>query len=259
MPEKVTYGIKNVHYALKTVSESGTVTYGSPVPLPGASEMSLPPVGDPVKVFADNVVYAKFNVNQGYDGTLSIYNIPDHFARDVLGMTLDNNGVLVENASAVQSDFALIGEFNTDTVKTKRFVLFNCSAGRSDINGATKEDTVDPQPFSIPITAAPLDGTEYVKASIVGDSTNATWASWLSSVYTPATATQYKVTVTVTGIANALVVCGGKIARTDTTGNAYFMLPNGTYDVLVSATGKAAQATTVTVASAAVTKTITMA
>lgn len=256
--EKITYGIKNTYYALKSVSEAGIVTFGTPVAMPGASEIALPPVGDPVKVYADNVVYAKFNVNQGYDGDLSLYNIPESFSRDVLGMTVDSNGALVENASATQSDFALIFEFDTDTTKTKRNVLYNCSAGRSDLNGTTKEDKIDPKPFSIPITASPLEGTEYVKASIVGDSNDATWSSWLSSAYTPALTTQYKVTVTVTGIANALVVCGGKFARTDASGNAYFMLPNGTYDVLISATGKTAQADTVTVASAAVTKTITM-
>mgnify|MGYP000945594995 CR=1 FL=1 len=261
--EKITYGIKNVFYALKNVSESGTVTYDAPVALPGAVEVALPPVGDPVKVYADNVVYVKMNVNQGYDGNLNIYAIPDSFSRDVLGMTIDANGALVEDASAVQKDFALIAEFNTDTAKTKRFVLYNCSAGRADLNGATKEETINPQTFSIPITVAPLDGSEYVKASFTGDSTDAIWTSWLSSVYIPALATQYKVTVHVqvgsTAVANALVVCGGKIARTDASGNAYFMQAAGTYDVLVSDGGAhAADTATVTVTASATSVTVTL-
>lgn len=260
--EKVLFGIKNVHYAPITVSESGTVTFGTPVALPGASEIALSTVGDPVKVYADNVVYVKFSVNQGYEGDLSVYAIPDAFSQAHLGMTIDPNGVLVEAASATQQDFALMYEFDTETTKTKRTVLYCVSASRPEINGATKENSIDPQPFAVPIVASPALDTEYVKASIVGDSNDATWASWFSSVYTPAASTQYRASVKVqvgtTPIANALVVCGDKIGRTDSTGFAYFMLPNGTYDILVSATGHTAKADTVTVSSAAVSKTVTL-
>ena len=262
MSEKVTYGIKNVYYAPITISESGVVTFGTPVALHGASEIALSTVGEPVKVYADNVVYVKFSVNQGYEGDLSVYNIPDTFSQAHLGMSIDNNNVLVEAASATQQDFALLFEFDTDTAKTKRTALYNVSASRPEINGATKEDTIDPQPFAVPIVASPATDSGYVKASIVGDSNDATWASWFSSVYTPAAATQYRVSVKIqvgtTAIANALVVCGGKIGTTDSTGYAYFMLPNGTYDILVSATGHTAKADTVTVTSAAISKTVTL-
>lgn len=260
--EKITYGIRNVYVSEVSVSEAGAVTYGTPTALPGATEIALPPVGDAVKKYADNVVYVKMNVNQGYDGTLSIFNIPDWFARDYLGMTLDSNGVLVENSTGTKKDFALIFEFITDTAKTKRNVLYNCTAGRADIASATTEEGADPQPFSVPIVAAPAYDNQNVKASIVGDSNDATWSGWLSSVYTPAAATQYQVAVTVTKTAvaqvDALVVCGGKFAKTDALGKAYFMLPNGTYDVMVSATGCTAMVSTVTVSSANTTKAMAM-
>lgn len=258
MAEKITYGIKNVYAAKKTVSELGVVTFGVPAALPGATAIALPPVGENKKVYADNVVYTTLATNQGYDGNLSIYNIPDWFSQDYLGMVIDSNGVLIESASGVKSNFALIFEFDTDTVNTKRNVLYSCSAGRTDLNGATKEDTADPKAFSIPVVASPLEGTEYVKASKSGNSTDATWASWLSSVYTPAATAQYKVTVAVTGIVGALVVCGGKFAHTDASGNAYFMLPAGTYDIMVSATGKTVQVSTAAVVASDVSETITM-
>lgn len=262
MAEKLTYGIKNVHYAKVSVSESGAVTFGTPKPLPGASEIALSTVGDPVKVYADNVIYEKFHVNQGYDGNLSVFNIPDAFAKDHLGMYIDGNGVLVESADAVQDDFALMFEFNTNTAKTKRTLLYSVSAGRAEINASTKEDTVDPEPLSVPLTASPDATTGFVKASIVGDANDPAWASWFSSVYTPASTMQYQVTVTVSGasgvLADALVVCGGKFAQTDSNGKATFMLPNGTYDVMVSAAGFTAATDSVTVASAAVSKAITL-
>lgn len=262
MAEKLTYGIKNVHYAKVSVSESGAVTFGTPKPLPGASEIALSTVGDPVKVYADNVTYEKFHVNQGYDGNLSVYNIPDAFARDHLGMYIDSNGVLVESADATQDDFALMFEFNTNTSKTKRTLLYSVSAGRTEINGKTKEESIDPEALSIPLTASPDATTGYVKASIVGDANDPAWASWFSSVYTPASTMQYQVTVTVSGtsgvLPDALVVCGGKFAQTDSNGKATFMLPNGTYDVLLSADGHTAKTDTVTVASAAISKAVTM-
>lgn len=260
MAEKITYGIKNVYYAPIVVSEGGVVTYGVPAALPGASEISLSTVGNPLSVYADNIVYAKFSVNNGYEGNLSVYSIPDAFARDHLGYKIDGNGVLVEDSTAVLADFALLFEFNTDTAKTKRSVLYSVSASRPEINSTTKEDSIDPQPLSIPLTASPAFDTEYVKASVVGDSSNATWAGWFSSVYTSASTAQYQVAVTITdgsaAIAGALVVCGGKFGKTDSAGKAYFMLANGTYDVLVSASGFVADTDTVTVASVAVTKNI---
>ncbi|MPN60118.1 hypothetical protein SDC9_207843 [bioreactor metagenome] len=45
---------------------------------------------------------------------------------------------------------------------------------------------------------------------------------------------------------------------TDSSGKAYFVLPNGTYDILVSADDYVADTDSVTVSSADTTKTITL-
>lgn len=185
---KITYGISNVYYAVKTVNaESGAVTYGTPKPLKGAYELSLPPVGETVKVYGDNITYAKILTNQGYDGNLGLYQLSEDFETDVLGMVKNADGVMVESGNAVATEFALLGEFNTDTAQTKRFVLWNCSAGRPDFASSTKEDSITVNQLSVPITATPLEGTEIIRGSIVGDSTVAKWAAWFSAVYMPTT------------------------------------------------------------------------
>lgn len=185
MAEKITYGIKNV-YAAKITITNGAITFGTPAALPGASEITLSTAGEDVRIYADNVVYYKTGVNQGYTGTLSLYAIPDTFYTDYLGYIKDDNDVLVEAADGAKADFALLFEFDTDTAKTKRTVLYNVTASRPEISSSTKEDKIDPQPFAIPITASPAIDTGYVKASIVGDEDDETWAGWFTAVYTTA-------------------------------------------------------------------------
>ena len=42
---KVKFNICNVHYAPITVAEEGTVSFGTPVPMPGAVSISMDPTG----------------------------------------------------------------------------------------------------------------------------------------------------------------------------------------------------------------------
>ena len=184
---KITYGICNLHYAKKTVAEDGAVTFAAPVPIPGASEMSLSPSGETTPVYADNTKYVILQSNQGYDGTVSVYAIPEAFATDILGMTKDASGVLIESSSDILSEFALLGEFESETVKKKRWVLYNCTAGRTDFAGKTKEDSAEAQLYELPVTASPLEGTEIVKATVSGTDSDPVFNDWFSAVWMPTT------------------------------------------------------------------------
>ena len=58
MPEnKVVFGLKNCHYAVITEDETGAFTYGTPVALKGATEISLDPRGETSDFYADDVLY----------------------------------------------------------------------------------------------------------------------------------------------------------------------------------------------------------
>jgi len=184
---KITYGLKKLMYAKKTVGEDGAITYAEPVAIPGAYEINLPASGGTTKVYGDDITYVKMTANQGYEGSFTCYELPESFLADILGQAKNDDGVVVEKADAIASEFALMGEFSTEEAKTKRWVLYNCSASRADFASKTKEENPEANQISVPITATPQENTELVKATVVGDSANEVWKNWFDSVYTPAT------------------------------------------------------------------------
>ena len=190
MANKVKFGLSNVYYAVLTETinpQTGVVTetYGTPVPIKGAVNLSLNQSGEQTAFRADNLDYFVTYSNNGYEGDLELAKIPDAFFKDVLGYGEDKNDVLYEDAGATPVHFALIFQFEGDA-HAKRHVLYNCVASRPAISGQTKEDSVEPQTESISITAtsiynAALD-KDVVKASCT-PTESTQYNGWLTSVY----------------------------------------------------------------------------
>ena len=183
MPNKVKYNLKNVHYAMLNVAEDGTVTYGTPVAIPGAVSLKLKAKGTPEEFYADGVSYYTINNNMGYDGDLEIALIPESFRTDVLNETLDTNKVLIENSNAETGNFALMFEFDGDKNEI-RHVLYKCSASRPGIEGKTNEEKKTVQTETLTVTATPLSDGK-VKAKTGALTTAATYDVWYSKVYMP--------------------------------------------------------------------------
>lgn len=188
MGNKISYGLKNLYFAKVTIGAGGAVSYATPVALPGAKEISLEPTGEANVIWADDVQYVVFPANGGYEGSVTVLDIPQAFYTDILGMTVDDNDVLVESETDVLSQFALIGEtmeYDTaDGVTKKRFVFYNCTAEKAALNSATKEEETEAQELEISLTAAAATDTGYVKASCTEDEA-AIFADWLTAVYVP--------------------------------------------------------------------------
>ena len=184
---KVKFNLKNAHYALLTVAEDGTPTYGTPVAMPGSVSLSLDANGEPENFYADGIAYYVINNNMGYEGDLELALIPESFRTDVLNETLDSKGVLIENSEVGLAPFALLFEFDGD-VKHIRHVLYNCSASRPGIEGQTNEDTKEVQTETLTIKATPLsDGIVKAKTGNTTDAT--TYNDWYKAVYLPTAAT----------------------------------------------------------------------
>jgi len=218
---KVKYNLKNAHYAMLHIAQDGTVSYGTPVAIPGAVSISLDANGEPENFYADGIAYYVINNNMGYDGDLELAMIPESFRVDALNETLDDNNVLIENANTELNSFALLFEFDGD-VKHIRHVLYNCSASRPGIEGKTNEESREVQTETLTIKATPL-ASGVVKAK-TGNTTNSTvYQNWYQSVYMPSDVSGANVnlsSLTIGSISLDPTFAAGTTAYTAETSNA---------------------------------------
>lgn len=184
MGNKVKYNLKNVHASKLTKSSTGTYTYDTPKPIPGAVSISLEPEGDSNPFYADGIVYFRSTSNNGYSGDLEIALIPEWFRTDILKEEVDKNGVLIEKASISETEkFALLFEFDGDE-KAIRHVLYNCSASRPSIESETKEESINPGTETLSLTADPREDA-LVKSRTGDTTTDTTYQNWYKTVYVP--------------------------------------------------------------------------
>lgn len=181
MANKVKFGFKNAYYASITEGTGGAITYGTPKALKGAVSMSLSPAGESSEFYADDSLYWNDENNNGYEGTLELALIPDDFAKDCLGYTLDTNNVLSENAKNAGAPFALLCEFTADDGAMK-FVFYNCYATRPELTATTTGETKEVQTETLNLKIRPrADGL--VKNRTTDTTTAGVAEAWYSSVY----------------------------------------------------------------------------
>lgn len=183
---KVKFGIKNCYIAILNEDVDGTITYDEPFHFPGAVNLSLSKEGsDPEKFYADDIVYWQSGyTNTGYSGTFEFARIIDKFHTDVLGVEVDDNGMMVENADVQPKEFALMVQFSGDKHNT-RHVLYRCAASRPDLASQTIEETASPITETLDLTIIPatFGDKHIVKAKQSPDGAN--YEQWFTAVQVP--------------------------------------------------------------------------
>ena len=183
---KVKFGLQKCYFSKITFDSNGNIQYAAPKAFPGAVSLSLDAQGNEVENFyADDVIYyAVPGGNGGYQGDFEVARVVDDFRKDILGEKVDDNGLLVEDATSQPAPFALLCQFAGDKQNT-RHVLYYCTCNRPTFGSSTKEESATPQTETLTITAIPAQfGDEtYVKAKAYEDATN--YANWFTTVQTP--------------------------------------------------------------------------
>lgn len=178
---KVQFHVKNVHYALITEDGQGKETYETPIPYPGAMELTLDPVGEAITLEADGYDYYSENTNNGYDGKFVTPVLPDHFAQTCLGETLNSvDKTLSESTDSKVRRFALLFEFVGDVHETKH-VLYNVSASRPSFGG--KGSRKEFGSAEISLQARPSVALGMVKTKTTAETPQAVYDAWYEKVY----------------------------------------------------------------------------
>lgn len=181
---KIRYGLEQVYIAF--ASAEG---WDTPVPIPGAVNLTVNPEGGESPFYADNIKYYVSHTNNGYTGTLEAALIPDAVLQEMLGWEVDTNGMLVEVADGVAKEFALMGQYQGDAANG-RFVYYRCTASRPANTHTTKTDAVTPGTQTLNITILPYtnEGKKIVKGVMELNATNKTaYDAFYTAVTLPAT------------------------------------------------------------------------
>ncbi len=169
----------------------GTPGYGVPKAIKGVVEFSTSPEGDTTEFYADNTKYFTYTTNNGYTGDLEQALIPRDIVSEMLGQTIDNNGMLVESGNDKPKEFALMFQVQGDQ-KNRRLVYYRCQAARPSENNSTKEASVTPTTDTLNLTMLPTeDDAKYVKGTLelADDNSNqAAYDAFFDAVLLPSVA-----------------------------------------------------------------------
>lgn len=179
---KVLYGVEQCHVA-KITEENGTITYGTPFPVPGVRGINFDPEGEETPFYADNIKYFIASSNQGYSGDLELAMTPQQFLTEILGRVVDVNGAIFESANDTQARFALMFQGEGDQTG-RRWVFFDCTATRPSRENNTKEESVEVGTETMTITMSPRSTDKAVMAYIEPTTENeAVYNTFFTKVY----------------------------------------------------------------------------
>ncbi len=160
MSNKVTFGLKNVHYSLATIGNDDTWSFGTPKRLKGAQELTAEVISGKTDVYADDRILATLVSNSGTTLSVKFTEIDDDFKVDVLGFVKDSNDNLVEVISDRPKTFALGYEFQGDA-KSRRVWYFLCTASPISEGTKTKQESIEANSITLNITARSIESGNY--------------------------------------------------------------------------------------------------
>ena len=164
MGNKVEFGLNELYFGTYTVAESGAVTLGNPVRVPGARKWTPDTDGEHVGIDGDDVEYWGAYSEGNDSGDVEVVLFPDTFKEMFLGEARTADGGLATVKDATRPNIYMMFEVSGDQEK-RRVIYYNGYLGsiKREYN-TLKNGRREPVSESIPATFVGDNATGIKKA-----------------------------------------------------------------------------------------------
>lgn len=135
----ITVGMDMIHYAKMT--DEDQETYDTPKPIPGARTGTISPTTNMETLYADDQAWETASALGDIGVELNVADLPQDVLADLLGATVDSNGVLVQSASDVAPYVALGFRSQKSNGKYRYYWFYKGKFQPNEESFQTKEDS----------------------------------------------------------------------------------------------------------------------
>lgn len=186
MTETIRIGLSDLHAFPLKVDQAGTLTYGAPFKIAPAVSASISPNTSEDAFYADDKPLISSQSVSSVTLELETSDIKDEVVSKLLGLEIDENGVIHDNANRQAPQLAIAFRSLKSNGKYKYVVLYKGSFGVGEDEYQTKEDSVTFQTTTISGTFLPTVHNGDWRASVNEDSETIgvdVVAKWFTEVY----------------------------------------------------------------------------
>lgn len=170
MTETIRIGLSDLHAFPLKVDQTGTLTYGAPFKIAPAVSASISPNTSEDAFYADDKPLISSQSVSSVTLELETSDIKDEVVSKLLGLEIDENGVIHDNANRQAPQLAIAFRSLKSNGKYKYVVLYKGSFGVGEDEYQTKEDSVTFQTTTISGTFLPTVHNGDWRASVNEDS-----------------------------------------------------------------------------------------
>jgi phi13 family phage major tail protein len=139
MAKGIRIGMDKIHYAIMTDEEQET--YDTPKPILGAITGTVSPTTNTETLYADDQAWETASALGEIEVELNVADLPREVLADLLGATVDANGVLVQSKSDVAPYVAIGFRSQKSNGKYRYFWLYKGKFQPNEEEFQTKEDS----------------------------------------------------------------------------------------------------------------------
>lgn len=157
MPNKVEFGISQLHVGTYTDDGAGNITLGTPYHQKGAVNFAPEENSDQNIFYADNLAYYSTYSGGSVEGDLEVAMFDDAFKTQFLGYVELTDGGIASVKNATKPNVYIAFQVEGDA-ESRRVILYNASLGAITREYATIEEAKEPTTETIPVTATGVAG-----------------------------------------------------------------------------------------------------